>query len=175
MLTRVQYRRQVGLGGKKMEVAKHAVFKNELRSAKDAENPHPQWGFTCLHYSVSEASGSIRINVKNKLNTAGKVRVCTIDQEARAGDDYEKVDEILEFTGQEKDGLKFITVTINDDDNWEPDEDFWVQLYEPVDGPIENAPMLIGGDTKTIVTIIDDDKPGSIAFEDSKPIKAVAS
>jgi hypothetical protein len=34
---------------------------------------------------------------------------------------------------------------------------------------------LLGGDTKTIVTIIDDDKPGSIAFEDSKPIKAIAS
>jgi hypothetical protein len=26
-----------------------------------------------------------------------------------------------------------ITVIINDDDNWEPDEDFWVQLYEPSD------------------------------------------
>lgn len=35
--------------------------------------------------------------------------------------------------------------------------------------------MLKGGDTKTIVTIIDDDKPGSIAFEEQKPIKAVAS
>lgn len=57
MLSRVQYRKQVGLGGKKMEVAKHAVFKNELRSAASAENPHPQFGFTCLHYSVSEASG----------------------------------------------------------------------------------------------------------------------
>lgn len=34
---------------------------------------------------------------------------------------------------------------------------------------------MLGGDTKTIVTIIDDDKPGSIAFEDSKPIKAIAS
>lgn len=69
-------------------------------------------------------------------------------------------------------------VIINDDDNWEPDEDFWVQLYEPSDPssvPIENAVPLIGADTKTIVTIIDDDKPGSLAFEDSKPIKAVAS
>jgi hypothetical protein len=74
--------------------------------------------------------------------------------------------------------LKFITVKINDDDNWEPDEDFWVQLYEPSDPnsvPIENATKLEGGDTKTIVTIIDDDKPGSIAFEESKPIKAIAS
>jgi len=69
--------------------------------------------------------------VKNKLNEAGSVRVCTIDQEAFAGDDYEKVDTILHFTGNEKDGLLSITVKINDDDNWEPDEDFWVQLYEP--------------------------------------------
>lgn len=74
--------------------------------------------------------------------------------------------------------MKFITVKINDDDNWEPDEDFWVQLYEPSNPdsmPIENATKLEGGDTKTIVTIIDDDKPGSIAFEESKPIKAIAS
>jgi hypothetical protein len=69
-------------------------------------------------------------------------------------------------------------VIINDDDNWEPDEDFWIQLYEPSDPsttPIEQAIPLRGGDTKTIVTIIDDDKPGSIAFEESKPVKAVAS
>jgi hypothetical protein len=59
--------------------------------------------------------------------------VCTIDQEAKDGDDYEKVDTVLRFDGNEKDGLKFITVKINDDDNWEPDEDFWVQLYEPSD------------------------------------------
>lgn len=94
MLTRVQYRKQVGLG-KKQEVAKHAVFKNELRSASTAENPHPQFGFTCLHYSVSEASGFIKINVKNKTSQPGFVRVCTIDQEAFAGNDYEKVDEVL--------------------------------------------------------------------------------
>jgi len=51
-------------------------------------------------------------------------------------------------------------------------------LYEPSDPnttPIEQATPLIGGDTKTVVTIIDDDKPGSIAFEESKPIKAIAS
>lgn len=116
--------------------------------------------------------------MKNKLSQPGSVRVCTIDQEAKDGDDYEKVDTVLRFDGNEKDGLKFITVKINDDDNWEPDEDFWVQLYEasdPATTPIEKARKLEGGDTKTIVTIIDDDKPGSIAFEKSKPIKAIAS
>ena len=33
----------------------------------------------------------------NKRKTAGKVRVITIDAEAKAGDDYEKVDEVLDF------------------------------------------------------------------------------
>ena len=42
-----------------------------------------------------------------------------------------------------------------DDDNWEPDEDFFVQLYNPSTGE-----ELTGQDTKTRVTIIDDDKPG---------------
>lgn len=134
------------------------------------------FGFACLHYSVSEASKSIKINVINKKKIAGSVRVRTIDQEAYAGQDFELVDTVLNFKQGEH--ISFITVIINDDDNWEPDEDFWVQLYEPSDPssvPIENAVPLIGADTKTIVTIIDDDKPGSLAFEDSKPIKAVAS
>jgi|TARA_B110000305_G_scaffold215137_1_gene252388 hypothetical protein len=37
------------------------------------------------------------IHIINKTGEAGKVRVKTIDQEAKAGDDYEAVDEILDF------------------------------------------------------------------------------
>ena len=48
----------------------------------------------------------------------------TIDAEAKAGDDYEKVDEVLDFRAGE--AVKYIEVIINDDDNWEPDEDFFV-------------------------------------------------
>jgi len=33
----------------------------------------------------------------NKRKTACEVRVCTIDQEAKAGDDFEGVDVILSF------------------------------------------------------------------------------
>jgi hypothetical protein len=65
--------------------------------------------------------------VKNKLEgVPGNVRVCTIDQQAKDGEDYDKQDVLLRFKGDEKDGLLSITVKINDDDNWEPDEDFWV-------------------------------------------------
>ena len=34
---------------------------------------------------------------------------------------------------------------------------------------------MVGKDTKTRVTIIDDDKPGQICFEETKGIKALAS
>ena len=110
----------------------------------------------------------MRIHVENKTGNAGRVRVLTVDAEAVAGDDYEKVDTILEFKSGEK--TKYIEVKINDDDNWEPDEDFFVQLLDPNDG-VE----LMGQDTKTRVTIIDDDKPGQICFQETKVIKAIAS
>lgn len=106
--------------------------------------------------------------VLNKKLIAGQVRVLTIDAEARAGEDYEKVDVTLNF----KDGEphQFINVIINDDDNWEPDEDFFAQLYDPVSGA-----ELQGQDTRTRVTIIDDDKPGQICFKETKSIQALAS
>lgn len=75
--------------------------------------------------------------------------------------------EILDFKGEE---FKVVEVKINDDENWEPDEDFYVQLYQT-----ETEKELRGQDTKTRVTIIDDDKPGQIAYDESKNIKAIAS
>lgn len=35
----------------------------------------------------------------------------------------------MTFAAGEK--SKFISIIINDDDNWEPDEDFFVQLCDP--------------------------------------------
>merc|ERR1711990_217742 len=96
----------------------HAHAKNIAESEKN-----PNFGFTCLHYSVSEASGHLKIEINNKKKVAGRVRVMTVDAEAIAGDDYEKVDEILEFAAGQK--TRHIEVKINDDDNWEPDEDFF--------------------------------------------------
>ena len=63
------------------------------------------------------------------------------------------MDQVLEFAH----GVQNLTVDVEimDDDNWEPDEDFFVQLYNPSTGE-----ELTGQDTKTRVTIIDDDKPG---------------
>jgi hypothetical protein len=89
---------------------------------------NPDYGFKCLHYSVSEASGSIKIIVQKKTKGPGEVRVKTVDAEAKAGEDYDAVDQILKFNGQEQ---QFVEVNIHDDENWEPDEDFFVVLLDP--------------------------------------------
>lgn len=96
----------------------------------------------------------------------------TVDAEAKAGEDYEKVDTVIEFRNGEQ--QRQIEVEIHDDDSWEPDEDFYVILCDPYDNSPEGK-QLDGKDTKTKVTIIDDDKPGQICFEEPKGVKAAAN
>jgi len=168
MISRIKYRKQVGnmMTGKRPVIAKFEKMKLEHAHADqlDENVKNEFFGFQCLHYSVSESSGKLTIAVNNKKRTAGVVRACTIDGDAKAGEDYNAFDGNLEFANGES--TKTFDVVINDDDNWEPDEDFFVQLYDP-----NSNEELVGQDTKTRVTIIDDDKPGQICFENTKGIK----
>jgi solute carrier family 8 (sodium/calcium exchanger) len=100
---------------------------------KDAQK-NPSFGFSCLHYSVSEAAGALKIKILNKTEKAGTVQVRTKDGEAIAEDDYMPIDEKVTFKSGE--ASKEVSVKILDDDQWEPDEDFYVEL---VDGPGPNA------------------------------------
>lgn len=52
-----------------------------------------------------------------------------------------------------------IVIKIIDDDEWEPDEDFYVELFDS-----STQARLAGDDTRTRVTILDDDKPGLLVF-----------
>lgn len=165
MISRIKYRKQI-LTGKRPVIAKYEKMKLEHAHADmlDENVKNEFFGFQCLHYSVSESSGKLTIVVVNKKKVAGSVRACTIDGDAKANEDYIPFDGIIEFSKGEE--TKTFDVGIKDDDNWEPDEDFFVQLYEP-----QTNEELVGQDTKTRVTIIDDDKPGQICFENTKGIK----
>ena len=57
--------------------------------------------------------------------------------------------------------LKF-NVPIVDDEEWEPDLDFAIEIYDPSSA---EADILPGDDTKCVVTILDEDFPGTIGFE----------
>jgi hypothetical protein len=47
-----------------------------------------------------------------------------------------------------------------DNDEWEPDEEFTVELYE-----LKTGYALKGKDTKCTITILDDDNPGILSFK----------
>jgi hypothetical protein len=60
---------------------------------------------------------------------------------------------------------KRFQIQIRDNSDWQPDQVFHVELY---DCDSEGFPRLFGDDTKCKVTILDEDFPGSLAFEETQ-------
>ena len=56
------------------------------------------------------------------------MRVKTLDGDAQAIADYIEVDEHITF--EIGDHKKYATIRVLDHEGWEPDEDFFVQLYQ---------------------------------------------
>ena len=110
----------------------------------------------------------IKVKIVNKSKLACSVRVRSRQDTATEDEDYEKVDRVLEFNKDE--GYQEINVKIHDDEEWEPDEDFFLDLYDA-----KTNTRLIGGDTTTKITIIDDDKPGDLVFEEKRSLKHPAN
>lgn len=162
-IERIGYRQKVAVSYKKEAIAKGQVMRRENKSAsllKDHQK-NPNFGFSCLHYSVSEAAGALRIKILNKTKQAGSIGVRTLDGDALADEDYTAIDEKVDFrSGQ---GEAEVSVKIIDDEGWEPDEDFYVECYDLATGQ-----RLPGEDTRTRVTILDDDKPGMLVFAEKK-------
>jgi solute carrier family 8 (sodium/calcium exchanger) len=72
------------------------------------------------------------------------------------------MDEII--TMGRKENEKKIQIPIVDDEEWEPDLDFFVELYDPNKDPKDGADRLAGDDTICKVTILDEDFPGTLGF-----------
>jgi solute carrier family 8 (sodium/calcium exchanger) len=107
---------------------------------------------------VSEAAGFVTVVILNKHKAKGTIGVRTVEFEgtAQVNDDYTPIDEVKEFNGEASLKAK---VEIVDDENWEPDEDFYIELYDR-----ETGKRLVGDDTRCRVTILDDDMPGFLCF-----------
>lgn len=79
------------------------------------------------------------------------LRVETIDGTAEAGSDYKPLKEEITFAINER--LREIYIEIIDDDEWEPDEIFFVKLSMP----IEHKDAVVGKMAINQITIINDD------------------
>jgi len=137
MINRLQYRKAVGnmLTGKKQVVKKGEIFRQEgsLASRLEESKRHPEFGFHCLHYSVSESSGFINVKIHNKLKKSGTIGVRTVElpDGAKATKDFDPINSVIDLRCQEFLDLKII---IHDDDQWDPDKEFHVELFDPETG-----------------------------------------
>jgi hypothetical protein len=102
LLEKFAYRRR-----DKRNAAEFARIKGEKGQLEEnvelTEEENPDFGFKCLHYSVTESAGNVEITVKRKRNTAPEcIGVRTQDGTAKAPKDYGAVDQKVMFKlGQE--------------------------------------------------------------------------
>tara|TARA_B110000285_G_scaffold231556_1_gene300533 strand:+ start:1605 stop:1898 length:294 start_codon:yes stop_codon:yes gene_type:complete len=96
-----------------------------------------------------ENSGQVDLTVvKKQRDLKFEFGVRTVKDTANPGHDYKDIDEHHSF-GTTDDKI-VIHVPIVDNNEWEPDLDFLVELYD-----INTGKRLSGDDTQTRVTILD--------------------
>lgn len=118
-------------------------------------------GFKCLHYSVTEGSGTVKVVAFNAKDTAVTVGIKTVSDTALENDDFKPIDQEIIIPAN---GTQQVEVEIINDEGWEPDEDFFLILYAAGDAAKK---QLRGDNCKTKVTILDDDKPGILQFKET--------
>lgn len=122
--------------------------------------------FTAYSYAVMENIGEVCIPVQ--LVGAGFQKCVSVDFEtrdgsAKAGSDYVPVRETLLFHPGES--QKEVKVKIIDDAAYEDDEMFMVELKNPRCSEM-CCKVQLGEPSKAMVAILDDDRPGVLAFEE---------
>jgi hypothetical protein len=75
---------------------------------------------------------------------------------------------VVEFEKDQKETV--VKVEILNSKEQEPDEEFYVELYDPA-----TEKCLGGKDTRTVITITDDDKDPVICFKDNSVIEHLSS
>lgn len=163
-------------GGRKTQPANK--MNDKLKEVYDAINENPEapnitWPdeleeksiieFHSSTAAVMESIGIYKLNVirHGRLDNTVKVRVETIDGSAVAEEDYKPLDETLTFEPNER--SKEIGLEIVDDNQWEPDEEFFVKLTL-IPGK-ESEKVRLGRTSIMEITILNDDEPGTVQFE----------
>jgi len=158
LIERMKYRTK-GEGKKTFVRVKGSRTQSES-SGVTKGNPNAKIGFKSTMYSVTESSGHVEITIVKKVAEEMAFLVKTEDDTAVAPDDYESVERIITMQKGERECK--IHINIIDDEIWEPDKDFFVYICD------ENGVKKEGSDTSCKVTILDEDNPGVIGFEQTR-------
>jgi len=162
-------------GGRKTQPA--TKMSDKLKEVYDAINENPdapniQWPdegeeraiveFHSSSVAVLEGIGTYKLNIvrHGRMDETVKVKLETIDGSAVEEEDYKPLNETLTFEPNER--TKEIGLEIVDDNQWEPDEEFFVKLTLI---PQESENVRLGRTSIMEITILNDDEPGTITFE----------
>uniref|UniRef100_A0A1I8FVH8 Calx-beta domain-containing protein n=1 Tax=Macrostomum lignano TaxID=282301 RepID=A0A1I8FVH8_9PLAT len=119
--------------------------------------------FASASVAVLESDQRARLTIRRYGNTRVRalIKVETVDGTATKDEDYVPFKKTIVFEPGET--LQHIDVEIVDDDQWEPDETFFVKMS------LEKGQQLVKLGPKMInqVTIINDDEPGTFEFENA--------
>jgi len=129
----------------------------------DSDKPKSIVEFHASSAAVMENVGTFKVLVcrHGLLTSTVRVRVETIDGSATEGEDFKAVNEILTFEPGERE--KLIGVTIVDDNQWEPDEEFFLKLSIVYGEDLEKVKL--GRTSIMEIMILNDDEPGTFQFE----------
>ena len=94
LVERIGYRKKVAINGHREAIEKGAVIRTQNKSAFEINerDRNTVFGFSCLHYSVSEGAEVIKVKVLNKSNRVGQVHVKSKGDTATEGEDFEAID-----------------------------------------------------------------------------------
>jgi len=122
--------------------------------------------FTAAQSAVMENEGQVKIYIRRYGKTSNRIifRIETIDGTAEADSDYIPIKQTLVFERGEL--SKEVDITIIDDNEWEPDEVFFVKLSLDPEDP-SHSQAVLGPKSIQEITIVNDDEPGT--FEFAKP------
>ncbi|XP_015920946.1 sodium/calcium exchanger Calx [Parasteatoda tepidariorum] len=151
---------------KKLEKVYSLLGKEDETDAKPAapmeQKDIPMLDFVAATAAVMENAGKVAVKIRRHGKTTGiaRCRVETIDGTAVSGEDYVPVKEILTF--QDGETEKELSVGIVDDNQWEPDETFFLKLCIL---PEDVGTVMLGRVCIMEITILNDDEPGILQFK----------
>ncbi|CAE8640191.1 unnamed protein product [Polarella glacialis] len=166
-----------GLGRKKSpmpgvfaEAGPGAVVEAELTydAAATENEKHVEFGFGSTRYAFLENCKTAKLQLCRTgiADCGASVQVKTREGTAKNGDDYEHVDERVDFAVGEIE--KTIEIKICDDVAYEEAEEFYVDLSDPqIQSPRARSTITISlmpEHAMATVVIIDDDHPGLLRF-----------
>jgi len=161
-------------GGKKVNV-EHKTDVSDIQKVEGTGDDHDELlkkkqsviEFAHEKLAVLESCVSCPVTVvrSGDVSKAVTVEYKSRDGSAHAGTDYVAVEGKLEFKPNETE--QTIKITIIDDAAYELDENFFVDLSNPVcadgsEGDKKIPPVVLGHLVSTTITIIDDDEPGTL-------------